>query len=202
MTDLLSKMNPTFKFAAVIVFSTYFTFTQSLRLNVWVFGVCMCLLFIGARPKQWLRACIILIPVSVLAFSIYMTAWHLGNDAAGDFGRTTLAATQSGINMATRFYAFASLGIVFALTTDPYDLIKSLQKDAKLPRKFAYGMLCAVNLFPYIKNEYSNARLAFQVRGTRLTVFSLKPIFSMLVNSIRWSEVLSMAMYSKGFYEE
>jgi hypothetical protein len=33
--------------------------------------------------------------------------------------------------MATRFYAFAGLGIIFSLTTDPFLLIKSMQKDAK-----------------------------------------------------------------------
>jgi energy-coupling factor transport system permease protein len=77
-----------------------------------------------------------------------------------------------------------------------------MRKDAKLPRKFAYGMLCAVNLFPYIKNEYKNAQLAYLVRGVKLGPLSLKPIFSMLVNCFRWSETLSIAMFSKGFHEE
>ena len=30
--------------------------------------------------------------------------------------------------------------------------------------------------------------------------FSLRPIFTMLVNAIRWSESVAMAMESKGFY--
>lgn len=193
MSDFLAKCNPFYKLVLVLAFSIFLTFTRAVWMHVWVFGLCMLLLVLGARPKQWLRALWLLLPVSVLAFSIFMTGWHFGTEEAGPW---------VGFHLATRFYAFAGLGIIFALTTQPYELIKSLQKDAKLPRKFAYGMLCAINLFPYIKNEYNNARLAFQVRGTRLTLFSLKPIFSMLVNSIRWSEVLSMAMYSKGFYED
>jgi energy-coupling factor transport system permease protein len=72
----------------------------------------------------------------------------------------------------------------------------------KLPRKFTYGILCAFNFMPYVKKEYDNARLALAVRGVKLSVFSMKPLFSMLVNSIRWSEMLSMAMQSKGFHEE
>lgn len=202
MSDFLSKLNPFYKFVFIIVFSTGLAFTRSMHLNVGVFAACMLLFIIGAPPKQYLRALKILIPVSFFAFSIFMTGVHFGNDATGDFGRTTLAATQSGINMATRFFAYAGLGIVFSLTTDPYELIKSMQKDAKLPRKFSYGMLCAIHLFPYIKNEYKNARLAFLVRGVKLGPLSLKPIFSMLVNCFRWSEMLSIAMFSKGFHEE
>ena len=101
-----------------------------------------------------------------------------------------------------RFFAFAGLGLLFSLTTNPYDLVKAMQKNAKLPRKFAYGMLCAINLMPYIKSEYNNAKLAFQVRGVRVSAFSIKPVFSMLVNCFRWSEVMSIAMFSKGFHEE
>jgi energy-coupling factor transporter transmembrane protein EcfT len=92
--------------------------------------------------------------------------------------------------------------MVFSLTTNPYHFVESLQKDAKLKRKFAYGILCAFNLLPHIKNEFQNARLALQVRGVAVGPFSLKPLFSTLVNSIKWSETLSIAMQSKGFHED
>jgi energy-coupling factor transport system permease protein len=171
-------------------------------LNVWVFAACMFLLVLGAKPRQWLRAIKFLIPVAFFAFCILMTGARFGGEATGGFGVSRLAGTHAGLNMATRFFAFAGLGVLFSLTTNPYDLVKAMQKNAKLPRKFAYGMLCAINLMPYIKNEYSNAKLAFQVRGVRVGVFSIKPVFSMLVNCFRWSEVMSIAMFSEGFHEE
>jgi energy-coupling factor transport system permease protein len=202
MSDFLSKLNPFYKFVFIIVFSTALAFTRSLELNVGVFAACMFLLVLGSRPRQWLRAIKFLIPVAFFASSIFMTGARFGNEATGGFGVANLSGAQAGLIMASRFFAFAGMGLLFSLTTNPYDLVKSMRKDAKLPRKFAYGMLCAVNLLPYIRTEYKNARLAFQVRGVKLSVFSIKPVFSMLVNSFRWSEVLSMAMFSKGFYEE
>ncbi|MCL2192155.1 MAG: energy-coupling factor transporter transmembrane protein EcfT [Treponema sp.] len=205
MSDFLSKLNPFYKFVLVIVVSTALAFTRSMWLNIGVFGACMFLLIVGARPKQWLRTIKFLIPVTFFAFSIFMTGARFGGDATGGFGVASvarLAGTHAGLNMATRFFAFAGLGLLFSLTTNPYDLVKAMQKNAKLPRKFAYGMLCAINLMPYIKNEYDNAKLAFQVRGVKISVFSIKPVFSMLVNCFRWSEVMSIAMFSKGFHEE
>jgi len=202
MSDFLSRINPFYKFVFIIVFSTVFAFTRSMWLNIGVFGVCMFLLLLGARPKQWLRAARFLIPVTFFAFTIFMTGARFGGEASGGFSVSLLDGAQAGLNMGTRFFALAGLGLLFALTTNPYDLIKRMQKDAKLPRKFAYGILCAVNLLPHIKNEYINARLAFQVRGVKVSVFSVKPVFSMLVNCFRWSEVLSIAMFSKGFHEE
>jgi len=202
MSDFLSRLNPFYKFVFVVVVSTALAFTRVMWLNVWVFAACMFLLVLGAKPRQWLRAIKFLIPVAFFAFSIFMTGARFGGEATGGFGVARLAGTHAGLNMATRFFAFAGLGLLFSLTTNPYDLVKAMQKNAKLPRKFAYGMLCAINLMPYIKNEYINAKLAFQVRGVRVGVFSIKPVFSMLVNCFRWSEVMSIAMFSKGFHEE
>jgi len=202
LSDFLSKINPFFKFVFIIVFSTVLSFTRSIWINIGVFGICIFLILIGTKLKQYVKAIKFLLPVSFFAFGLFMTGLHFGSDTTSDFGRITLDSTQTGMNMAARFFAFAGLGLVFSLTTEPHDLIKSMRRDAKLPRKFAYGMLCAVNLFPYIKNEYKHAQLAFQVRGVRVGLFSLKPIFSMLVNCFRWSEMLSIAMFSKGFYEE
>ena len=68
-----------------------------------------------------------------------------------------------------------------------------------LPPKFAYGILAALHLMPNLQREFKQVRLAFAARGIRVTAFSLKPVFTMLVNSIHWSESVAMAMESKGF---
>jgi len=202
MSDFLLKLNPFYKFVFLLVFTTVITFIHSFWLNVWVFGGSMFLLLIGAPPRRFLRALKFLLPVTVLAASLFMMGTLFGGGATGRFGSVSTESTQSGLNMATRLLSFVGLGLLFSQTTDPYDLVKSLQTQAKLPRKFAYGMLCAIHLLPHMKQEYQNARLAFQVRGARVGFLSLRPIFSMLVNAFRWSETLSIAMISKGFYEE
>ena len=202
MSDFISRINPFYKFVFIIVFSTVITFIHSLWLNIWVFGVAMLLILTGVKYTQYVKVVKFLLPVAFISFSLFVMGLFFGEGSEGMFGTVTTQSTQTGITMATRFLSFAGIGLVFALTTNPYDLVKSLRKDAKLPRKFAYGMLCAVNLLPYIKTEYQNAIMAFRVRGVRVGVLSIKPLFSMLVNAFRWSEVLSLAMISKGFYEE
>jgi len=162
----------------------------------------MLLILVGVKYDKYIKVLKFLAPVAFMAFSLFVMGLYFGGESGGMFGTVTTESTQTGINMATRFLSFAGIGLIFALTTDPYELVKSMQKDAKLPRKFAYGMLCAVNLLPYIKKEYQDAILAFRVRGVKVGPLSLKPLFSMLVNSFRWSEVLSLAMISKGFHEE
>jgi len=185
MFDYLHKINPFYKFVTVITLAILLTFTSTAMLNIVIFLICMMLLITGS--DKILSALKLCVPILLIATGLFIS----GANIAG--------SQQSGLFLATRVVAFMGFGMVFSLTTDSYEFMKSLQKDAKLPRKFAYGVLCAFNLVPYIKNEYNNARLALAVRGVRLSIFSVKPLFSVLVNSIRWSEMLSMAMQSKGF---
>ena len=188
MFNYMNKINPFCKFIAVIVLAIALTFTSSVALNTGVFFFCMLLLVTGSdKIISALKFCV---PILFIAVGLYISGANIGG------------SRHSGLLLATRVIAFAGFGMVFSLTTAPYDFMRSLQKDAKLPRKFAYGILCAFNLVPYIKNEYNNARLALAVRGVKLSFFSTKPLFSMMVNSIRWSEMLSMAMQSKGFDEK
>ena len=188
MFHYLYKINPFYKCVTVIVFAVALTFTSAASLNIGAFLTCLLLLATGSNKIiAGLKFCI---PMLLIATGLFFSGVNIGG------------SSQTGLFLATRVMAFSGFGMVFSLTTNPYEFMQSLQKDARMPRKFAYGVLCAFNLVPYIKNEYHNARLALAVRGVRVTVFSMKPLFSMLVNSIRWSEMLSMAMQSKGFDEE
>ena len=162
----------------------------------------MGLFLIGTTPHTWLRALKIFIPIAVMGFSIFMSGviWGAGGEV-DQFGGLGLENTQSGLNMLARFFSFAGLGLLISLTTDAFELMKAMQKKGKLPRKFAYGMLAALNLLPHMKTEYQNARLAFMVRGVSVGPLSTKVLFAMLVNCFRWSEMLATAMHSKGFHE-
>ena len=201
MTDFLHRLNPFYKFVAIGFIATGLTFVHSFTINMWVLGLSIALFIIGTKPRLWWRALKIFIPLTVIGFGIFMSGLLWGDPSQSEFGTITLASTQSGLNMLSRFFSFAGLGIIISLTTDPFSLIKSMQKDGHLPRKFAYGIMAAINLIPHMKAEYQNARLAFAVRGVRVSVLSTKVIFAMLVGCFRWSEMLAIAMHSKGFYE-
>ena len=201
MTNFLYKLNPFYKFITIGLIATGLTFVHSFTINMWVFGISVALLIIGTKPVTWWRALKIFIPLAIIGFGIFMSGLIWGDSSNSEFGTLTLASTQSGLNMLSRFFSFVGLGLLISLTTDSFALVKSMQKDGRLSRKFAYGMMAAINLIPHMKSEYQNARLAFAVRGASTSPLSTKVLFAMLVNCFRWSEMLSVAMHSKGFYE-
>ena len=201
MTDLLHKINPFYKFVIIAGIATALTFVHSFTVNIIVLVITFILFLVGTKPKTWLRALKFFIPLSVIGFSIFMSGVLWGDTSGQDFGTLAVATTQTGFNMLARFFSFAGLGLLISLTTDAHLLIKAMQKNGRLPRKFAYGLLAAINLIPHMKSEYQNARLAFAVRGAAVEPLSPKVLFAMLVNCFRWSEMLSTAMHSKGFHE-
>ena len=201
LSEFLHRVNPFYKFLIIGLVATGLTFVHSYRINFMIVGICIGLFLIGSRPATWMRGAKIFIPIGILALSVFMSGVIWGTDPDVQFSGLAQANTQSGINMVSRFFSFASLGILLSTTTDSFELVKAMQKNGKLPRKFAYGMMAAINLIPHMKVEYQNARLAFAVRGASVGPLSMKVIFSMLVNCFRWSEMLAIAMHSKGFYK-
>ena len=201
MTNFLFKVNPFYKFVVIGGIATGLTFVHSFAVNMWIFGICIALLITGSTPKTWWRFLKIFIPLSIVGFGMFMSGVLWGDSTGSELGTVTVASLQSGYNMLSRFFSFTGLGLLLSLTTDSFELVKAMQKNGRLPRKFAYGMLAAFNLIPHMKSEYQNARLAFAVRGASAGPLSTKVLFSMLVNCFRWSEMLSTAMYSRGFHE-
>ena len=201
MSDFLSRINPFYKFVVVTLFATIFTFVHSQMLSIVVFLGCFVLILVGTRPATWVKAFSLMMPIGILALSVFATGFFWSADVAGDFGSVTLESTRTGVDLVVRLFAFAGLGMLITLTTDPYELVRAMERHVRLPRKFAYGMLCAVHLLPYMREEYGNARLAFLVRGVRVGPISSRVMFSMLANSVRWSESLSVAMHSRGFWD-
>lgn len=202
----LENVNPFFKALAVLISAVLLSFSYSVWLNLLVLVLSLgAVLFFSKASKK--KIVLLFLPVLLLAVGFLVTGlFYTDSDPSGYTGSIGIAAMSigsfyNGLQLATRIFAFAGLGILFSLTTDAQEFIVSLQHQAKLPPKFAYGILAAVHLLPNIQKEYQNARRALQVRGVS-SPFSLKPVFIMFVNSIRWSECLAMAMESKGFSED
>lgn len=207
----LEKLNPSVKAGTVLVCVILLSFQYLVSLNLAVFFTCLLLLtfFSNASLKTALR---ILIPAFIAALGLFfMGLYYARGDSLTDTelsGLTSLPYAvraamstnfHTALQLATRLLAFASFGVLFILTTDRELFLYSLIHQCHLPPSFAYGILAAVNLMPNMLREYQNVRLAFRIRGVQTGLFSLKPVFTMLVNSIRWSESTAMAMESKGF---
>ncbi len=206
MIICLEKMNPTVKMIMVLVCAVILGFNRSVAVNLTVTGICLfCILFLTKRSRRNFPR--VLLPILFLVLVMFMTGYRNGAGAGSDAGYYMFTAGKTasnnpvyiGLKMSSRVLAYASLGMFFTFTTDNLDFIQSLMQQGHMKPKFAYGILAAFHLIPQIGQELSDARLAFRVRGIRQSPISLKPFFAAMVNCMRWSETLAMAMESKGF---
>ncbi|MCQ2436931.1 MAG: energy-coupling factor transporter transmembrane protein EcfT [Clostridia bacterium] len=207
----LEKLNPSVKAATVLICVILLSFQYIIALNVTVFVVSLLLLlfFSDAKPK---RLFAILIPAFVAAFGLFMMGLYYSRGGSiTDVEMKSLdsvpfavraAASRNlttALQLSTRLLSYAGFGILFALTTDGEYFVTSLMHQCHLSPKFAFGILAAFHLMPGMEREYKNVQTAFRTRGIHVGAFSMKVIFAMLVNCIRWSESVAMAMESKGF---
>jgi len=208
---MLEKINPSVKVITTLLCVILLSFQYLVSLNLTVFCLSLVLLlgFSRAKPGAIFR---ILIPACVVSFGLFVTGLYyakggsltsaeLENLAAVPYAVRAAMSTNlyAALQLATRLLAYAGFGILFSLSTDGEAFIASLMHQCRLPVKFAYGILAAIHLMPTLVREFRQVRLAFRVRGLPVRWYSLPPIFTMLVNSIRWSETVAMAMESKGF---
>ncbi len=191
----MSKVNPSIKAVTVLICGLFISFSYSPYLNGYV--IITCLILMAGSGVKWTSAGKILIPATLAAASLFFSAlFHTNPD---QIAASSTPSVHNAVQLELRIYAYSALGMLFALTTDSEEFIYSLMHQLKLPPKFAYGVLAAYHLLPAMKREYASVRLAYKIKGYHLSPFSLRPVFSMLVNTMHWSENVAMAMESKGF---
>lgn len=211
MRTFAEKLNPSVKLITVLILVILIPFQYKTSLNLAIFAVSLLFVLLGShnRPSRILK---ILIPAFIAAFGLFVMGLYYARGSSmstADLADVSsmpyaLRAAMSrnlttALQLSTRLMAFAGLGIYFALTTNGEYFVRSLMRQCHLSPKFAYGMLAAFHLMPYMVRELRSVQLAFRVRGIHVSVLSKRVLFTMLVNSIHWSESLAMAMESKGF---
>ena len=211
---MLERWNPTVKAFTVLVCVILLSFEYLVSLNLLVLAVCLLLLVFCSRVSLK-KIGVILLPACIAAFGLFvMGLYYARGGSTQTVDLSSLSAMPysvraamsqnlyTALQLATRLLAYAGLGILFALSTEGDFFIASLLHQCHLPPKFAYGILAAFHLMPGMAREYAQVRTAFAVRGLKIGPLSMKPVFTMLVNSVRWSESIAMAMESKGFCGE
>ena len=210
----LEKLNPSVKIITGMIAVILLSFQYLVSLNLIVFAVSLLLLIFFSDAKLSSIAKILL-PAFTAAFGLFMMGLYYARgssiDAADMANLSTMpyavrAAMSTNLytaaQLATRLLAYAGCGVLFSLSTDGELFVASLMHQLHLPPKFAYGVLAAVHLMPNMVREFRQVKLAYRTRGVKVHALSIGPIFTMLVNSIRWSESVAMAMESKGFCGE
>ncbi|MCH5465406.1 energy-coupling factor transporter transmembrane component T family protein [Levilactobacillus tujiorum] len=181
-------MNPSLKLALLVLIALEVSFIQVWSINVALIVVSLILMLLGRitwRRLLWLT----LVPLffsSALVWSLMLRS---------------SASTHFLIVIFTRLFVYVYMGGWFTLTTPPLWLTHSLEQNAKLPSKFAYGFLAAFNLMPKIQAEVATVRAAALMRGEVLHVWSPRLYFKVILAAMNWSDQLAAAMTSHGFVE-
>ena len=110
----------------------------------------------------------------------------------------TEAAALAGLGLALRVMAIASVGVVFALTTDSTRLVDSLVQQGRVPERFAYGALAAYQAIPRLSDDLAALRQARRLRGLRWS-WHPRLLVGLLVLAIRHGDRLALAMDARAF---
>ncbi len=197
----MKQLNPSCKLIGLTALTFVLAWWHDPALNLLFFAASMALILCsGVRPGRLL---LLLSPVLLAAVGMFFTGFYFSAGSGMPVNTETLLLESSGfrngMTLGSRVLAFAAMGYLFCLTTDRILLVRSFQRQLRLPQMFAYGLLAAWGIFPQMTLEYRRTRAAFRARGKN--PFPVSPSFlkPLLVKSVRWSEQLAVAMESKGF---
>lgn len=193
------KLNPGYKGLTIFLLSFILSFEYNYYINFTVFIICIILMLVNHVKIK--RILFTIAPCFLMAIGVFFTGYmynkyNINSDITGmNKDVVIIANIKNGLQLSARIMSYASLGLLFANTTDARRFILSLMQQFKLPRTFAYGILAAYGFIPIIASEYKNMKCAYMARGIKKNIFMLP----LLVTAVRSSERLSMAMESKGF---
>lgn len=195
---VLEKINPFIKVVTILVCGILMALTNSWKLNlaVLIAALLALLLLSNCKLSSLVKT---FVPVILLAGAVFVSGMSYGKSAAQSASIYDVASMDSALLLSTRILAYVGMGMLFALSTDQKEFIMSLMHQAHVKPKFAYGVLAAVNLIPTLRREWDEVNLAYRARKKRTGLLPIGPLFNTLVNGIRWSENVAMAMESKGF---
>jgi energy-coupling factor transport system permease protein len=112
--------------------------------------------------------------------------------------RITAPAVEGGVALALRVVAIVAVGVAWGRVTDPTHLADALVQQARLPGRFAYGALAALQAIPWLAEDLVALREARRMRGLR-TSWHPRVLVGLLVLAIRRADRLAVAMDARGF---
>jgi energy-coupling factor transport system permease protein len=112
--------------------------------------------------------------------------------------RLTASAVEGGVALALRVVAIVAVGVAWGRVTDPTHLADALVQQARLPGRFAYGALAALQAIPWLAEDLVALREARRMRGLR-TSWHPRVLVGLLVLAIRRADRLAIAMDARGF---
>lgn len=99
--------------------------------------------------------------------------------------------------LSIRLFSISFISIVYMLHLNIIHIIYFFMIKFKLSPRYGYPIIVAINSISFLKNEYLRIRVINKMRFYNKKI-SLSLIYSILVNSIRYSNKVALAMEAKG----
>ena len=156
---LLNDLNPSFKALGIVISILFLSlfFDPVTPLVSLVITIAITFALGKVSFKKWV---ILFSPFLFMAIVYVWSALLFPRVDAGDhiiwewhFISVTSEGLTRSISLGLRILSFASLSLLFVLTTNPVHFLLSLMQQCKLPPKIAYSIMAGYQFLPLIKEE-------------------------------------------------
>ena len=210
----LHDMNPSLKFIIVLVsmLTLAWFFNPWTPLLFFLGVILLQLLFSRVNWKVW---SLFMIPIAFTAIGYLWTTLLFAADTSGHviwtWGKFEVTDTQwnTALSLSFRVFAFSSMSLLFALTTDPVKFVMSLMQQLRLSPKLAYGVMVGYQFLPVVKDEFILIRHAHRLRGVgeekhvwQRLLGMRRLLIPLLAGAVRRAERSAFAMEARGFTGE
>ncbi len=202
----LGRASPLLTLAVSVAWLIALATTTDPRAPLLVTGVALAVALLAGRvPVRTLAtglAPLWLAALSVAVFNALLAAANSDPSASVAFAfgpiRVTGPALAAGGALGLRVVAIVAVGITWGRVTDATHLADALVQQGRLPERFAYGALAALQAIPWIADDLVALREARRMRGLRAT-WHPRIVVGLLVLAIRRADRLAVAMDARGF---
>jgi energy-coupling factor transport system permease protein len=205
----LYRINPSLKLLLLSVIFIVFLFTHNPNIMInFAIAFYTIFFFFTGHPKK--RILLLSIPFFIIFISTSSSMIMFGKGDSIIFEWALIKVSEEslmrGIHIGFRSLVFATLGLLFALTTRPVLLFYSLMQQLKVKPKYAYAFMAGLRLMPIMFEEFQTLRYALKVRGAEsgkgIKGFYLRLkryAIPLLSQSIRRAHRIAVAMEAKRF---
>ena len=202
----LGQISPLLKLAIAIAWFIPLALTTHVGPPLALAAVTLVLgLVLGRVPLRSLARGIAPLWIAALSVGLFNTVFAAVNSdpAATELLRNgplriTEPAVAAGAGLAARVMAIATIGVVFAQTTDSTRLVDALVQQGRVPERFAYGALAAYQAVPRFGEDLATLRQARRIRGLKGD-WHPRVLVGLLVLAIRHGDRMAIAMDARGF---
>ncbi len=206
LTSVLGRVSPLTKLTIALVLLAGLTLTRAIWPPALITAAVLAAgAILGSVPPTRLLAGVAPLWLAALGIGLSNALFSGSNTdpalavavVVGPF-HVTWPAVAAGAGLAARVIAIASVGVVFAQTTDSTRLVDALVQQARAPERFAYGALAAYQAIPRLAEQLTSLRQARRIRGLRGS-WHPRILVALLVLAIRHGDRLALAMDARAF---